>query len=69
MCYNSPVVQREISRIVSKIVGPALKGEIARLKQENKEFYLPGFPSDRNPELTIIPMNFSSVLLELIQCQ
>lgn len=42
MCYNSPAIQKEISRIVSQIVGPALREEINKLKQENKEYLFAG---------------------------
>jgi hypothetical protein len=42
MCYGSPAVQKEISRIVSQIVGPALKVEINELKKENKEYLFAG---------------------------
>ena len=42
MCYNSPVIQKEISRIVSQIVGPALREEINKLKQEKKEYLFAG---------------------------
>jgi hypothetical protein len=42
MCYNSPAVQHEISRIVSQIVGPALRAEINQLRSENKEYLFAG---------------------------
>jgi hypothetical protein len=42
MCYKSPAVQKEVSRIVSQIVGPALRQEINQLKQENKQYLFAG---------------------------
>jgi hypothetical protein len=42
MCYNSPMVRKEISRIISQIVGPALREEINKLKQQNKEYLFAG---------------------------
>lgn len=42
MCYNSPAIQKEISRIISQVVGPALREEIDKLKQENKEYLFAG---------------------------
>jgi hypothetical protein len=41
-CYNSPAIQKEIGRIVSKVVGPALRKEIDKLKQQNKEYLFAG---------------------------
>lgn len=42
MCYNSPAIEKEISRIVSLVVGPALRGEIDRLRRERKEYLFAG---------------------------
>ncbi len=42
MCYNSPKILTEISRVVSKIVGPALTREIDALKQNNQEYLFAG---------------------------
>ena len=42
MCYNSPAVEKEINRIVFQFVGPALREEINRLKQEHKEYLFAG---------------------------
>ncbi len=41
MCYN-PAIQKEMARIVSQVVGPALRKEIDQLKQENKEYLFAG---------------------------
>ena len=42
MCYNSPAIQKEISRIISQVVGPALEREINKLKQEHREYLFAG---------------------------
>jgi len=42
MCYNSPTIRKEISRIVSNVIGPALRKEIDKLKQQNKEYLFAG---------------------------
>lgn len=42
MCYNSPEVEKAISRIVSDIVGPALREAIDGLKKENKAYLFAG---------------------------
>ena len=42
MCYNSPAIEKEISRIIAQIVGPALREEIDQLKKENKEYLFAG---------------------------
>jgi len=42
MCYNSAAVQREIGRIISKVVGPALRSEIGELKTSNREYLFAG---------------------------
>src|SRR6266446_2730511 len=42
MCYNSPAIQKEIAHIISQVVGPALREEIDKLKQENKEYLFAG---------------------------
>ncbi len=42
MCYNSPTVQKEIRRIVSKVVGPALQEELGKLRRDNEEYLFAG---------------------------
>jgi hypothetical protein len=42
MCYNSPVIQKEIARIISEVVGPTVRKEIDKIKQENKEYLFAG---------------------------
>jgi hypothetical protein len=49
MCYNSPAIAKEISRIVSEVVSPALKEEINELKQENKSYLFAGITVGQEP--------------------
>ncbi len=42
MCYNSPTIEKEISRIVGDVVGPALREEIDQLSKENKAYLFAG---------------------------
>jgi hypothetical protein len=42
ICYNSPTVEKEIGRIVSKVIGPALRKELDKLKRQNKEYLFAG---------------------------
>jgi len=42
MCYNSPAILKEISRVMSQHVGPALREELNQLKQEHKEYLFAG---------------------------
>ena len=42
MCYNSPAVEKETTRIVRDVVGPALQKEIDNLKKENKSYLFAG---------------------------
>jgi hypothetical protein len=42
MCYNSPMIKAEIGRVISQVVGPALKGEINTLKQDGQEYLFAG---------------------------
>ncbi len=49
MCYNSPAVQKEITRIVSQIVGPALRKEIAELAKEHREYLFAGITVGQEP--------------------
>ena len=66
MCYNSPAVEKEINRIISQIVGPALRKEISELAREHKEYLFagitvgqePGFDDySKIPQLSEIPPN------------
>ena len=42
MCYNSPAIEKEISRIISQVVKPALTEEIDKLKKEDREYLFAG---------------------------
>ncbi len=42
MCYNSPAILKDISRIMSHRVGPALREELNKLKQEHREYLFAG---------------------------
>ena len=42
MCYNSATVQQEIRHIVSQIIGPALRVEINKLRNDNREYLFGG---------------------------
>ncbi len=42
MCFTSKKVRAEVTRIVSKVIGPVLREEIARLKAEGKEALFAG---------------------------
>jgi len=73
MCYNSPAIQKEISRIVSQIVGPTLRQEINKLKQENKQYLFAGITVGAEagfddysmvPELSQITSNTDPMLVQ-----
>jgi hypothetical protein len=73
MCYNSPAIQKEISRIVSQIVGPTLRQEINKLKQENKQYLFAGITIGAEagiddystvPELSQITSNTDPMLVQ-----
>lgn len=42
MCYNSPTIEREVSRIVTQVIGPALRREIDQLRRQNKSYLFAG---------------------------
>jgi hypothetical protein len=42
MCYNSPKIEAEISRIISRVAGPALREEIELLRQTHQEYLFAG---------------------------
>jgi hypothetical protein len=42
MCYNSPTIQAEIRRVISQVVGPVLREEIKKLKQDGQEYLFAG---------------------------
>lgn len=51
MCYNCPKVKAEISRLVSKVIGPAIKAGIDDLKQVDKEYLFAGVTVGSEPSL------------------
>jgi len=73
MCYNSPAIQKEVSRIVSQVVGPVLRQEINKLKQENKQYLFAGITVGAEagfddysmvPELSQITSNTDPMLVQ-----
>src|SRR6266404_3117997 len=76
MCYNSPAIQKEISRIVSQIVGPTLRQEINKLKQENKQHLFAGITIgaeggfddySKIPKLSNIPPNMDPMHMQVLK--
>jgi len=51
ICYNSPTVLREVSRLVNEVVAPPLKKGLEKLKQEGKEHLLSGITVGAEPSL------------------
>ena len=51
ICYNSPTVLREVSRLVNEVVAPPLKMGLKRLKKEGKEHLLSGVTVGAEPSL------------------
>ena len=49
MCYNSPTIENEVVRIVSKVIGPALREEIGKLKEENRLYLFAGITVGQEP--------------------
>lgn len=49
MCLTSPVIRKEITRLVSQVIGPALKPEIETLKKEGREYLFAGITVDSEP--------------------
>jgi hypothetical protein len=76
MCYNSPAIRKEISRIVSQIVDPVLTQEINKLKQENKEYLFAGITVgaeggfddySKIPKLSNIPPNIDPMRMQVLK--
>lgn len=42
ICYNSPTVLREVSRLIGEVVAPPIKAGLARLRKEGKEHLFSG---------------------------
>ncbi len=51
ICYNSPTVLKEVSRLVSQVVAPPIKKGLARLKKEGKGHLLSGLTVGAEPSL------------------
>ena len=51
ICYNSPTVLREVSRLVNEVVAPPLKKGLERLKEQGKEHLLSGITVGAEPSL------------------
>ncbi len=51
ICYNSPTVLREVSRLVNEVVAPPLKKGLEKLKKEGKEHLLSGVTVGAEPSL------------------
>lgn len=42
MCYNSREIAKEVTRIISQVIGPALRKEIDKLKQKGQQYLFAG---------------------------
>ena len=51
MCFSSPILRKEVTRIVTTVIGPALKSELDGLKQEGKENLFAGVVVGQEPEI------------------
>jgi len=51
ICYNSPTVLREVSRLVNEVVAPPLKKGLAKLRSEGKGHLLSGITVGAEPSL------------------
>jgi hypothetical protein len=51
ICYNSPTVLREVSRLISEVVAPPLKAGLEKLKQEGKDHLFSGLTVGAEPSL------------------
>lgn len=51
ICYNSPHVLREVSRMIDEIVAPPIKAGLDRLKKEGKEHLFSGVTVGAEPAL------------------
>jgi len=51
ICYNSPTVLREVSRLVNEVVAPPLRKGLERLKREGKAHLLSGMTVGAEPSL------------------
>jgi hypothetical protein len=51
ICYNSPTVLREVTRLVDEVVAPPLEGGLQRLRSEGKWYLLSGITVGAEPSL------------------
>ena len=51
MCYNSPAVLKEVSRLVGEVVAPPIVAGLERLKKEGKEHLFSGLTVGAEPAL------------------
>jgi len=51
ICYNSPAVLREVSRLISEVVAPPIKAGLDRLRAEGKEHLFSGLTVGAEPAL------------------
>jgi len=51
ICYNSPTVLREVSRIISEVVAPPLKKGLERLSKDGKDHLFSGLTVGAEPSL------------------
>ncbi|MBI5246240.1 MAG: hypothetical protein HY923_03600 [Elusimicrobia bacterium] len=51
MCYNSPAILEEISRIVKQVIGPALGAELGALRDAKKEHLFAGITVGSEPAI------------------
>ncbi len=51
ICYNSPAVLREVSRLVNEVVAPPLRKELEKLQKVGKEHLLSGITVGAEPSL------------------
>ncbi|PHS01292.1 MAG: hypothetical protein COA78_22840 [Blastopirellula sp.] len=51
ICYNSPAVLKEVSRLISQVVAPPIKQGLDRLKIEGKEHLFSGLTVGAEPSL------------------
>lgn len=51
ICYNSPQVLREVSRMIGEVVAPPIKAGLDRLKKEGKEHLFAGLTVGAEPAL------------------
>ncbi|MHC4537413.1 MAG: hypothetical protein ACYS6K_26030 [Planctomycetota bacterium] len=51
ICYNSPIVLREVSRLINEVAAPPLKKGLEKLKRQGKEHLLSGITVGAEPSL------------------